>query len=648
MSTVSGTGSAGRAGGAGGSVTVTNSGNAVDASNTALAYGGAGGASNGGAGGAGGGAYADTDFTLNTTSAVSAYSKAFGGAGGLSYGGAVGAGGYASSHATVTSTTAPSLYALAKSYGGRSGSYGVSFGPGGGATGSASTSGQLSNGTNALTRVFTQGGYGGTGGAATASVASATGYNATVIVQATGGLGYTGGAATLNNVARGYASGGTLYLQQVATGGEPSAGRNFPHGGGDGDGGAATSSLTFDDTLTARHASSLKGDSEAIGGPGWAMGGVPHAGGDADASISLTGVNTVNATATAQSNFGGEASAAAFAISTYGAATASATANSSINIVSNGAENALADAQSDAGGLAQAAASGSGRPGGLSTAPTDTLRAEATTKSTGILISAHAGALAPPGNSTSQTAAAAAGASILPSFQTAEADAAFSLAATNLDSAFVASEISSHSNLAGVGFGNEDTLVFGGGLMSAVTPSGPTGPVQLDDTQTFTLDTEGASGHLLLGLLDDQSFGSGFTDLTFTVAVGGKTVVKQDFSSASAANAYLSNHAFDLGAAPQSADLQVVINFLLTTKSASSDYAEDFLLGFKRASLIPHDDFLNAGKSDFLIENSSGAIQVGQVGSNGQVAYSPLGSLANSPGCSSGRATTSTRATTSS
>ncbi len=44
--------------------------------------------------------------------------------------------------------------------------------------------------------------------------------------------------------------------------------------------------------------------------------------------------------------------------------------------------------------------------------------------------------------------------------------------------------------------------------------------------------------------------------------------------------------------------------------------------------LPPHDDFLNAGKSDFLIENASGAIQVGQIGSNGQVAYSPLGSLA--------------------
>jgi hypothetical protein len=56
------------------------------------------------------------------------------------------------------------------------------------------------------------------------------------------------------------------------------------------------------------------------------------------------------------------------------------------------------------------------------------------------------------------------------------------------------------------------------------------------------------------------------------------------------------------------------------------------VLGYTLASTAssrpPHDDFLNAGKSDFLIENSSGAIQVGQVGSNGQVAYSPLATLA--------------------
>jgi hypothetical protein len=71
-----------------------------------------------------------------------------------------------------------------------------------------------------------------------------------------------------------------------------------------------------------------------------------------------------------------------------------------------------------------------------------------------------------------------------------------------------------------------------------------------------------------------------------------------------------------------------VITFDLTTSSAGAGYGEDFLVGLAPPPPpVPHDDFLGARKSDFLIESSSGVVQVGQVGSNGKVAYAPLTSL---------------------
>ena len=166
----------------------------------------------------------------------------------------------------------------------------------------------------------------------------------------------------------------------------------------------------------------------------------------------------------------------------------------------------------------------------------------------------------------------------------------------------------------------------------------------------MTLNTAERAAICFLGLLDDHPEGSGFTDLKFSVTVGGATVLSEDFTSVAAADAFFSNDVIDLGAAAQSASLQVVINFALTTSSASSGYGEDFLLGLAadRPARRRTTTSSNAGKSDFLIENSSGAVQVGQIGSNGQVAYSPLGLARQRHGCSSGRATTSTRGTTSS
>ena len=48
--------------------------------------------------------------------------------------------------------------------------------------------------------------------------------------------------------------------------------------------------------------------------------------------------------------------------------------------------------------------------------------------------------------------------------------------------------------------------------------------------------------------------------------------------------------------------------------------------------VLPHDDFLNTNQSDFLIENTGGTVQLGQIGSGGQVAYSSFGASLGSGG----------------
>ncbi len=48
--------------------------------------------------------------------------------------------------------------------------------------------------------------------------------------------------------------------------------------------------------------------------------------------------------------------------------------------------------------------------------------------------------------------------------------------------------------------------------------------------------------------------------------------------------------------------------------------------------ILPHADFLNTNQSDFLIENAGGTVQLGQIGSGGQVAYSSFGASLGSGG----------------
>ena len=188
---------------------------------------------------------------------------------------------------------------------------------------------------------------------------------------------------------------------------------------------------------------------------------------------------------------------------------------------------------------------------------------------------------------------------------------------------FLSTALSGHSNVNTALSGAQAAGgIFGAGVLGAAYATGATGSQEYIDTETFTLNGYNLGGHLILGLLDTQTSGSGFSSLVFTVTVGGVTKVSQSFSTVAAANTYFSNDAIDLGAVPTTPALQVVVKFDLTTSTAGSGYGEDFILG-AQSVVPPRNNFLGHGQSDFVIENtgsSAGLVGIGEV-VNGQVAF---------------------------
>ena len=76
--------------------------------------------------------------------------------------------------------------------------------------------------------------------------------------------GGAGAASTLTNAVKGATNGGYLKLYQTATGGAGGG----TYSGASGAGGAASSSLTFDDTQNPRLSTDMKVAAYAVGGHG--------------------------------------------------------------------------------------------------------------------------------------------------------------------------------------------------------------------------------------------------------------------------------------------------------------------------------------------------------------------------------------------
>jgi hypothetical protein len=598
------------------------------------AYGGAGGNGGGGSAAASGGT-GKAGLILTGAALVNGSVKANGGHGGTggykSAAGAGGAGGSVSAYGTATTTSTGSaashmfVYANGGTGGNAGGNtgQGVASGGAGGAVTSASATVVAASETAGRSFAYVRdtGGNGGTGegpgqsggagGVASGGQANATGYQAFAQVIQTGGnggngsgaaSGGAGGGSTLTNAVSGAAhGGGYIRLYQKSTGG---AGGNTAGGGKSvaGIGGTGISQLTFAPTGTAATAP-LRAYNYANGGAGGASTGsvAGGAGGNATAGTTISGSGTVTVSSTAKGGAGGAGStagaggygkAAASATSTTstgtgagtgtgtaGAATANATAMGGLG-ATQGAANATASATTQAGLLASANASASGG--------TNMAEAIATTGGTGVLISAS-------GTATAQDS----GGGTLTADGRANTNATAYFGFNQDEYGAYATVQGVPDNLSSIQ-GTDPVLasklatVFSEGNLGGAALSTASGMQTYTSSESWTLDTLGQTGHLILGLVTTDSgetLATGFSALTLTVSVGGKQVLDQSYTSLAAAQAaiasgYFTDDAIDLGSITSSASLNVTVGLQLQTTGTTSGFGLSYLLGSTGATPI--------------------------------------------------------------
>ena len=314
---------------------------------TGIVTGGAGGA--GGSSGSGGnGANASVTNAIggSTTGTLRLIQTAIGGAGGNTEGkGNGGAAGTAASSLTYETADAAPLYVTANGVGGAGGGAAYGIGSyGGDVTASATAVNAIGNATATANATGGAGGYSGKQGSSLIRPAARRAVRrlcwgsggaglrrrAPPRPAAAGGYGYNsscpggnGAGVRLNDAVGGYTAGGTLRLQETATGGAGGYGKSG------GAGGNSSARLSFDDTSSKQQSAALYGAVAATGGNGSGAGD----GGSVSSYVDLIGAGSVTATAVATDGAGGPTAGAATAqANAYttaalgGAATATSTA----------------------------------------------------------------------------------------------------------------------------------------------------------------------------------------------------------------------------------------------------------------------------------------------------------------------------------
>ncbi len=608
---------AGQSGGSGGTATGSSA-FATGLSAEALVYqtGGAGGfGSDGASGGAGGNsALANAAIGYVFGSYIHLVQVASGGRGGDDDGGLAGKGGSASS-ALVYLPASPNF--VASKVTGRSAAKGgdgggvylqaASLGPvAGGAGGGASATIDVTGANLVSADANSTGGAGGfgygsgqsggAGGAATATSARGSGQSAIVTAEQTGGAGGLGlfGAAggagadsTLINAVSGRTTGGYLKLSQTATGG--AGGTSYGATGGAG--ASASSDFIFDDTTANPiQASSLYGRSAALGGAGGNGYSSAGTGGAASATVILTGADSVSAVGyarggqggsadTGAGSAGGDAYAKGAAIATGLDASGTAIAHASA-FGGAGSRTGMAGAASQAftsnGQLAQATALARGGSGYADVS--------AATLGTGVV--SLVGATGEASLVDAVTGAAAGGTAA--AFGQVDAGTPFGFDdgshnaygfATELPSASsIASAFQSHANVEGV-LGASGASIFGAGTLGGAYSPEASGEREYLSSTTWTLDASTLTGDLVIGLLDTQTLGSGFDSLDVEVHVGARLALDATFTSLTAAQSFLTDHALDLGGFASVPNVNVGVSLILVSSSPGSGFGLDYLLG---------------------------------------------------------------------
>ena len=617
-----GSGVAGNGADATANSSATNSGGSAQASPTA--FGGAGGDGRSGAAGAAGGNASGT-ATASTTGnghAVTAAAFAQGGGGGSFVGlsSQGGNGGNASGTATATAAGNSSVNSTLDLFGGNAGSLGTTSGIGSGGNG-GNVDGQVT-GTNAGNSAInvllgaTAGGGGngrgagqhagngaaivlqpgtpiatGTstgGGIVEVKVAATAGNGGAGLLGAAGG---NGGNVVLTNAVSGSTTGG-LNLTQTAIGGSSGG----SEGASPGIAGNATNSLTFS-TVTA---TALNGTVNATGGRGALTGPPFGAGGDASASIRLTGPNLVNSVATSTGGLG-----------------------------AGGAPDGAALAHSMVTGL------------------TGQASASAVTSGAGIQLRADAAAPSPGGsthtNEVQSRAAIGRAAPVAPapisgSFQ------AVAYATGNPLPADVTAAEAGNTHITNALAGSS---VIGVGTMSGAYSSGVSGTARIStSTFNFSLDlsTFNPASDLIVGLDNPQATGSGFTSLEFSVREQNTAVLDKTFTTLASATSYFADHPMDLGALGAHGT-PLALEFLLavTGTQAGSGFRTNLIFG--AAQRIPgdtnHDGSVNFTDLLTLAQHygSTNAVwETGDFNNDQQVNFADLLTLAQHYGFTLGNA----------
>jgi hypothetical protein len=599
---------------------------------------------NGAEGEPGGAAVANAATAADATNTATA-TGGNGGDAGFDSGQNAGSGGNAQATATTTLQSSGATSATATATGGNGGSGiynepGGAGAPGGSATASAEDTG-AANATAMASATGGAGGYGAGGGVASGVTAYASG-TASALASAEQTGGNSGGgrysaspgvSSTLTNAVGGETDDGSLTLEQTAVGGAGA----YSELSASSDGGAATSSLAFDDTQNATQSASLTVDVSAAGGAGGA--GYDGGGGDATASATITGASLVSVTVGAVggaggggdgSGSGGAATATADVTSTSGSATADVSATggaggASTSSGSGGAALATGDATS-AAGLATADVTATGGDGGYYEYYNNGAggSANATSEATGASVSSTAvaqggqgggsGLALASGASASGTISASAssgeiigsgvdGPMVLgdsasasgvvsgsasaeastsiggdsPSFVTGEQ--AVALVAAEPDTTSIDAVTDANSNIA-TAFAASPTYFgiaeLGGAATTAVTDA----QTISDDVQISDSVFLASGDDLVLGLYGGAATGVGFSNLTLTVSVNDQVELTQSFASLAALGDYFANNAVAVSSLPSGAStLNLDVSLSMTTSTAGSSYDFGVLIG---------------------------------------------------------------------
>ena len=534
-------------------------------------------------------------------------------------------GGYANASASTTVGSAADT-ASALAVGGSGGSGGLGGAPsglsgvGGNGGGATATSSAVNDaGAATATAVSTgggggqsqydttsqSGGYvgnvyaGGSGGVASGTTARAVGTTqAQATVMQTGGsggygpAGGNGAASTLTDAVSGQTNGGTLTLDQEATGGSGGGGGQYS---GPVAGAAASSSLTIADASSGTINATVRatgGDSGFDTDPN-AASYYDGFGGNADAVANVTGTHvsasgsleTVDVFADATEGTG----------STGGNATATATGTGGIvNVTAEAGGNGISTAEGDA----HAVATGTGSTVDV-TAEVYAARDSALGGAGDARAIGHGAgttsAIAQTGddrNGHAQVLTATASAPVMGSSTSyAQAAEGGTLGAMDITDQAVSTVVLGPSAVAGTDLLSGDVLLLdseeGGGSFASLAGTA-TVTTQLSGSLDLSRFAPGAD--LMLDLPGSTLVGSGVTHVEFVVQAGSASEIRE-FDSGAAAQAFFSHDVIDLGPidalSSQPADVSFNIEVNVTVDAPNSGFYADPVFGAPAPPSVP-------------------------------------------------------------